>query len=92
MDLARDSGCNHLDNKDIRAIVLISRDISDRKAKDLEIAKNQQKYQSLFDHHPDMVYYQDKDGYILDTNPVNARIYAKYGISKESVVGKHETF
>ena len=77
---------NLLENEDIRAIVSTSRDITERKAKDIEIQKNELKYRSLFENNPDLVYYQDKDGYIQDVNDVHKSIFNN---NREDIIGKH---
>jgi PAS domain S-box-containing protein len=73
-------------HEEIKAIVVASRDITERKIKDLELAKSELKYKSLFENNPDLVYYQDRDGYIRDSNPMKAKLY---NLSSDQVIGKH---
>lgn len=77
---------NMLDNEDIRAIVVASRDITERKNKDIELQKKELKYRSLFDNNPDLVYYQDKAGFIQDVNGTCEKIF---NLKPEQVIGKH---
>ena len=77
---------NMLDNEDIRAIVVASRDITERKNKDIELQKKELKYRSLFDNNPDLVYYQDKEGIIQDVNGTCEKIF---NLKPEQVIGKH---
>ncbi|MGV3509362.1 MAG: response regulator [Sphingobacteriaceae bacterium] len=79
-------GINYLNNKDINAILLSSRDVTDRKEKDLEVKKSEQKYKSLFENNPDMVYYQNKGGFIID---VNGAVTQLYGVTKDKILNKH---
>ncbi|MCC9169019.1 PAS domain S-box protein [Pontibacter harenae] len=60
---------NQLANSDVQAIVVSSRDITDRKQDQLKLQESQQRYRSLFDNNPSMVLFQDEAGTILDANP-----------------------
>lgn len=79
-------GINYLNNKDINAILLSSRDVTDRKEKDLEIKKSEQKYKSLFENNPDLVYYQNKEGFIIDVNESATHLY---NVTKDKILNKH---
>ncbi len=77
---------NMLENEDVRAIVVASRDITERKNKDIELQKKELKYRSLFDNNPDLVYYQDKEGFIQDVNGTCEKIF---NLKPEQIIGKH---
>ncbi len=50
-------------------LVVIGRDISEKKRVKSLLEENKQRYQSLFDYNPDMVYMLDKEGVITNLNP-----------------------
>ena len=77
---------NHINNPLIGAVVINSRDITDRKEQELAVKQSEIKYRSLFDNNPDMVYYQDKGGYILDINSSATRLY---NLPREAIINKH---
>lgn len=79
-------GTNLLENEDIKAIVVASRDITARKAKDIEIRSSQLMYKSLFENNPDLVYYQDKEGFIQDINSVHKKMF---NFEKHQIIGQH---
>ncbi|RCH54070.1 hypothetical protein DJ568_14400 [Mucilaginibacter hurinus] len=80
---------NYLDRADINGIALTSKDISERKAKYFELEHAMLKYKAIFDNNPDMVYYQDTEGYVRDVNDVSAQLY---GLPKDQVVGQHYSY
>ncbi|WP_207425847.1 response regulator [Pedobacter sp. SYSU D00535] len=67
-------------------LVGITFDITDLKVAQAEVKKSEIKYKSLFDNNPDMVYYQNREGYILD---INDSVRQLYGLPKEAVINKH---
>ncbi|WP_256013012.1 PAS domain S-box protein [Desertivirga xinjiangensis] len=77
---------NHINNPLIGAVVINSRDITDRKEQELAVKQSEIKYRSLFDNNPDMVYYQDREGYILDINDSATRLY---NLPRETIINKH---
>ncbi|PYI56600.1 PAS domain S-box protein [Paenibacillus flagellatus] len=49
-------------------VVVQMQDISDRKSADMQLQLNKLWYQSLFDHHPDLIYAMDLEGYYTAVN------------------------
>lgn len=59
---------NKLLDPSIQAIVIRSRDITERKVASQAIAASEQKYKSLFDNNPDIIFLEDKDGLVTEVN------------------------
>lgn len=66
--------------------ISIGRDISDRKAFDRMLAETTQRYQSLFDNHPDPVISFDLAGHVTSANHAAGQFY---GFSLEELLGLH---
>lgn len=77
---------NHLHNPNLQAVITNSRDITERKEKDLALRRSEQKFKSLFENHPDLAYYQNREGYILDVNPALTQLH---GLKKEQIINRH---
>ncbi|MDX5443309.1 MAG: PAS domain S-box protein, partial [Hymenobacteraceae bacterium] len=82
------TGSNQLQNPAINAVVISSRDITERKIQRLKIEESEQKFRALFDNNPDLVYYQDMQGIIRDVNLASA---ALFGIPPDMFIGKEIT-
>ena len=61
-------GSNQLHNPAVRAVVASSRDITERVKNKEELLEKHQRFQSLFEHHLDVVFFQDDKGEILNVN------------------------
>lgn len=47
---------------EIKEIIVVSRDITERIKKERNLQDNEQRYKSLFDYHPDLIYSMDLEG------------------------------
>ena len=77
---------NYLDNPSIGGIAITSNDISERIEKNIQLERSKKQYKALFENNQDLVYFQNKEGYILDVNPA---AYENYSLKREEIVGKH---
>jgi two-component system, sporulation sensor kinase E len=71
-----------------KGLVIMGRDITERKEVEKLLEESQQQYKSLFAYSPDMVYMFDLKGYFLNVNPQFEMIT---GYSPEEVIGMHFT-
>ncbi|MDP9438088.1 MAG: PAS domain S-box protein, partial [Actinomycetota bacterium] len=65
---------NLLSDPNVGGIVLNARDIGERKRAEEALEESEQRYRSLFDHHPDAVYAFDLKGCFLSANPACERL------------------
>jgi PAS domain S-box-containing protein len=79
-------GTDYRDNPDIGAVVINSRDVTDRRQREDALRKTTARLQSLFDESPDMIDIHDAAGCIVDANP---RLCELTGYSEEELVGMH---
>jgi PAS domain S-box-containing protein len=63
------TGTNHLQHPGIRALVLNARDVTERMETRHKLQESEQRFKSLFEHHPDMVLFEDQKGLLRDMNP-----------------------
>nr|WP_242693342.1 PAS domain S-box protein [Sabulibacter ruber] len=77
---------NQLRNPAIRAFVISSRDITDRKLATLQVEESERRFRSLFDNNPDLVLYEKQDGTILDANP---GFLSLVNLPKEEVISRN---
>jgi PAS domain S-box-containing protein len=68
------------------SIVVVARDISERKKAEQSIVESHQKFAALFSGSPEATIYADPNMHILDVNP---RFIELFGYSLEEVKGKH---
>lgn len=76
---------NQLSNPAVKALVTSSRDVTERINSRLRLEESEQKFKSLFDHHLDIVLFQDQDGIILD---VNAATISFFGLQKQEIINR----
>ncbi|NHC39665.1 PAS domain S-box protein [Bacillus sp. MM2020_1] len=69
-----------------QGLVIIGRDITERKEMALKLAESQQQYKSLFEYSPDIVYMLDLEGNITNLNPQFDIIT---GFNREEAIGKN---
>lgn len=62
-----------------------SRDITERAINRLKLQESEQRFKSLFDHHLDIVLYQNRDGLIID---VNTATLAFFGVQKQDILNR----
>lgn len=69
-----------------QGLVIIGRDITEKKEMALKLAESQQQYKSLFEYSPDIVYMLDLNGTITNLNPQYDVIT---GFKREEMIGKN---
>ncbi|MBT2758698.1 PAS domain S-box protein [Mesobacillus foraminis] len=69
-----------------KGLVVIGRDITDQKHVKNLLEESEQRYKSLFEYNPDIVYMIDIDGIITNLNPQYENIT---GFSVEETIGQH---
>ncbi|MBT2736345.1 PAS domain S-box protein [Bacillus sp. ISL-7] len=69
-----------------QGLVIIGRDITEKKEMALKLAESQQQYKSLFEYSPDIVYMMDLGGTITNLNPQYDVIT---GFKREEAIGKN---
>ncbi|WML27006.1 PAS domain S-box protein [Neobacillus sp. OS1-33] len=69
-----------------QGLVIIGRDITERKEMALKLAESQQQYKSLFEYSPDIVYMLDLEGTITNLNP---QFDVITGFNREEAIGKN---
>lgn len=69
-----------------QGLVIIGRDITERKKMARELLLSQQQYQSLFEYSPDIVYLMDLEGNITNLNP---HFEVITGYKREETIGKN---
>lgn len=68
-----------------KGLVVIGRDITERKEAKKKLEESEQRYKSLFEYNPDLVYMIDLKGNITNLNPIFEDLT---GYKKEDVIGK----
>ncbi|MGM0902287.1 MAG: PAS domain S-box protein [Bacillota bacterium] len=68
-----------------RGFVVIGRDITERKQVKMLLEESEQRYKSLFDYNPDIVYMIDLNGVIANLNP---QFQSITGFSPEETIGR----
>ncbi len=66
---------NQLVNPAIKALVASSIDITERVSSRMKLQESEQRFRSLFDHHLDIVLFQDVEGIIRDVNPATTSFF-----------------
>jgi two-component system, sporulation sensor kinase E len=72
-----------------KGLVIMGRDISERKEVEKLLEESKQQYESLFDYSPDLVYMFDLEGNVTN---VNKQFEVITGYTAEEAIGKHFTF
>ncbi|MFB9761616.1 PAS domain S-box protein [Ectobacillus funiculus] len=67
-----------------KGLVVIGRDITERKEAKKQLEESEQRYKSLFEYNPDLVYMIDLQGNITNLNPIFEDLI---GYKKEDVIG-----
>ena len=68
-----------------QGLVIIGRDITEKKEMALKLAESQQQYKSLFEYSPDIVYMMDLSGTLTNLNP---QFDVITGFKREDMIGK----
>jgi len=69
-----------------QGLVIIGRDITEKKEMALKLAESQQQYKSLFEYSPDIVYMMDLTGTMINLNP---QFDVITGYKRKDVIGKN---
>ena len=77
-------GTDYRDNPDVEAVIINSRDITERREREQTLRRTTARLQALFDESPDMIDVHDADGRIVDANP---RLSELTGYSTDELVG-----
>lgn len=62
------------ENGDVESIVFVSRDVTKRREAQQRLKESEERYRSLFEHNPDMVFSLDPNGNFISVNPSGFRI------------------
>ncbi|MEB3101742.1 PAS domain S-box protein [Ferviditalea candida] len=62
------------ENGDVESIVLVSRDVTKRREAQQQLRESEERYRSLFEHNPDMVFSLDPNGNFISVNTSGFRI------------------
>ncbi len=73
-------------NKEITGIVHIVRDITEKKTAEEKLLASEEKYRTLAESSPDMIYLIDTEGFVQYVNQAGL---AMFGGSSRAVIGKH---
>lgn len=76
---------NQLENPAIGAVVVSSRDITERKLGRLKLEESEQRYRALFENNPDIVIFENREGVVTEVNQAFCKLF---GTSLESIIGK----
>jgi PAS domain S-box-containing protein len=69
---------------EVTAVLVIAKDITDRKQAEEILSKSEKKYHTIFDFSPELILRIDKKGTILDAN---SRLYEWLGYEPEEITG-----
>ena len=70
-----------------RHVVVVVRDVTERRRADSALRESERKYRTLLDHIPQKVFYKNRDGVYLAVNPSYAN---DFGLSPQEMVGKSD--
>ncbi|WP_187262673.1 PAS domain S-box protein [Pontibacter beigongshangensis] len=76
---------DQLQNPAIRAFTVSSRDITEKKVNSIKLLESEQRFRSMFENNPDLVFFENAHGEILDVNPA---VLLTFGIEKTDLVGR----
>jgi PAS domain S-box-containing protein len=76
---------NYLDHPFIQGFTTTCRDITERRERELKIQESEQRYKSLFEHHPDPVYSLSLEGKFMTANQ---RVGQILGYGPGDIIGK----
>jgi len=74
-----------IEQDDERLILTVARDITERKEAEEALRESRNRFQSLFDNTPAMVYLLDDNGVFVEANK---HLAERLGVSKEEITGK----
>ena len=79
---------NHIDDPVIQGVIVITRDVTDRKQAEDALLESEQKFKQIFDNIADEIIYTAPDGTVL---AVNWAIEEIWGLSPDEVIGNNFT-
>ncbi|WP_261302753.1 PAS domain S-box protein [Paenibacillus andongensis] len=68
---------------EVKEIIIVSRDITERIKKERNLQDNEQRYKSLFDYHPDLIYSMDLEG---NYTSINQTFEELMGYTKQEMI------
>jgi PAS domain S-box-containing protein len=74
---------NKLKDESVKALIVVSRDVTQRVEAEQRLSLSEQRYKSMFDHNPDAVYSIDKEGVFLSANSKTSELT---GYPNESIL------
>jgi PAS domain S-box-containing protein len=76
---------NQLSDPDVGGIVIYSRDVTDRKAKEHEIRENERRFRAVFERSLDAIVITDDEGRYVEANEAACDLF---GLEREELVGR----
>ncbi|AHM58347.1 PAS/PAC sensor signal transduction histidine kinase [Flammeovirgaceae bacterium 311] len=76
---------NQFKNPEINALVISSRDITERKISRLKLEESEQRFKSLFENNPDLVLFENTEGIIED---VNQTVEISFGFQRHEFINR----
>lgn len=73
------------ENKEVKEIIGVGRDITDRKNAEAALVKSEESYRGLFNSATDAIFIQDDKGKVID---LNEEAQKTYGAKREQLIGK----
>jgi PAS domain S-box-containing protein len=76
---------NGLEDPDVGGIVIYSRDISDRKARESDLRESDRRFRAVFERASDAMLIADDDGRYVEANRAAAELF---GVEREALLGR----
>ena len=70
-------GSNQLQNPSVKAVVVCSRDVTQRVNNRKKLQESEQRFKALFEENPDLVAFVSREGVIMDANPAGLSYFGK---------------
>ncbi|MCC9166349.1 PAS domain-containing sensor histidine kinase [Pontibacter harenae] len=71
-----------------KVVFCVARDVSDLKNTRVKLQESEHRYRTLFENNPDIIFIQNKEGFVLD---VNQSFCDVFGLDKEAALNKPTT-
>jgi PAS domain S-box-containing protein len=79
---------NQIDDPDVGGIVIYSRDVSDRKARETEVRENERRFRAVFEQSSDPMLIADDEGRYVEANRAACDLF---GLDREALLGREIT-
>ncbi|AKD02091.1 hypothetical protein PKOR_01720 [Pontibacter korlensis] len=76
---------NQLHNPSVKAIITTTRDITERIETRQRLQESEQRYKSLFENHADAILFQNREGLIIDANPITLTLLK---LTEQEILGR----